>query len=164
LRHVSKPRSRPDPPHPLSTSTRVSGSYYLGNPAETIFFRGVRRCREKKSKYVCPRCNVFYCSLDCFRSPVSSHPVSPVGIRPGTILLTSDHPHSHPPRLVSSHPVLLMFRLILSAPCPMFRTVLRRFDPRIHRSKPFQLGRREEEHVQDPRTVRARRGRSRRSC
>ncbi|KAG7528527.1 hypothetical protein FFLO_06083 [Filobasidium floriforme] len=26
-------------------------------------------CREKKSKYVCPRCNIFYCSLDCFRSP-----------------------------------------------------------------------------------------------
>ncbi|GHJ85112.1 hypothetical protein NliqN6_1514 [Naganishia liquefaciens] len=24
-------------------------------------------CGKKQSKYVCPRCNVFYCSLDCFR-------------------------------------------------------------------------------------------------
>ncbi|WWD06906.1 hypothetical protein V865_005003 [Kwoniella europaea PYCC6329] len=24
-------------------------------------------CRKKESKYVCPRCNILYCSLDCFR-------------------------------------------------------------------------------------------------
>ena len=29
-----------------------------------------RRCRRVESKYTCPRCNVTYCSLDCFRDEV----------------------------------------------------------------------------------------------
>jgi hypothetical protein len=37
----------------------------------TPCFSFPNRCHKEQSKYICPRCNIFYCSLACFRAEVN---------------------------------------------------------------------------------------------
>lgn len=30
------------------------------------------RCNEKPRRYICPKCNIQYCSVDCYKSPAHS--------------------------------------------------------------------------------------------
>jgi hypothetical protein len=58
----------------MSVSDSDSGIWLLGCHETDLVVLILLRCGKNKSKYVCPRCNIFYCSLDCFRDEVSERP------------------------------------------------------------------------------------------
>lgn len=61
----------------MSVSDSDFGIYLLCCSRADLVVLILLRCGKNKSKYVCPRCNIFYCSLDCFRDEVSpQHDVS----------------------------------------------------------------------------------------
>jgi hypothetical protein len=72
--NIRLPFSVPKPGR-SSAPTKICGMFVssflplLGILTKVPFTR--RRCRKRDSKYICPRCNIAYCSLECFRTQVS---------------------------------------------------------------------------------------------